>query len=349
MVLSVGTRVRLARSGDEGIVVEVLPDGMVQVRVFASDMTIPVFEEDLLRVEPVQPLQHHKAKIVPGKAPKVVKAPERPPSFGQYGILKSQGIQLAFDPIIDANTQHPDQFKIFLVNDMAHSFVFDLSYFKKGARHLKKDGKLESYSAMEFGNFFTDELNDSPEFEFEFRRITTEGLDGPLQRTLKLRAKQFFSKITTAPILNRPVHLIKLVEPENTTHAGEKEDLAAYTKRQTRPTLLPNDTYSPYEPVNLKESAEFIQELDLHLESLNPGGKKLSNADALKLQLQHFDKFIEKAVRLGAERVFVIHGVGKGRLREEIFTRVMKMPEIKSFKNEFHPRYGFGATEIILK
>ncbi|RQH21817.1 hypothetical protein D5R40_31195 [Okeania hirsuta] len=47
------------------------------------------------------------------------------------------------------------------------------------------------------------------------------------------------------------------------------------------------------------------------------------------------------------ERVFVIHGVGEGKLRNAIATRLIKYPEVVSFKNEFHPRYGFGATEII--
>jgi dsDNA-specific endonuclease/ATPase MutS2 len=47
------------------------------------------------------------------------------------------------------------------------------------------------------------------------------------------------------------------------------------------------------------------------------------------------------------DRIFVIHGVGEGKLRDVISTQLMQMTEVKSFKNEFHPRYGFGATEVI--
>jgi dsDNA-specific endonuclease/ATPase MutS2 len=43
----------------------------------------------------------------------------------------------------------------------------------------------------------------------------------------------------------------------------------------------------------------------------------------------------------------VIHGLGKGKLKNEIATRLINHPEVKTFKNEYHPKYGFGATEII--
>jgi len=39
--------------------------------------------------------------------------------------------------------------------------------------------------------------------------------------------------------------------------------------------------------------------------------------------------------------------IGKGRLRNEIASRLVQMPEVKTFKNEYHPNYGFGATEVI--
>ena len=75
--------------------------------------------------------------------------------------------------------------------------------------------------------------------------------------------------------------------------------------------------------------------------------KKRNNAEILRIQLTHFNQFLEKAIRLGVKSAFVIHGVGKGKLKNEIATRLMNHPQVKTFKNEFHPKYGFGATEII--
>jgi len=62
---------------------------------------------------------------------------------------------------------------------------------------------------------------------------------------------------------------------------------------------------------------------------------------------KHFDRFIDKAIRLGVPRVYVIHGIGKGKLKNMIASRLIQIPEVQTFKNEYHPRYGWGATEVI--
>ena len=44
--------------------------------------------------------------------------------------------------------------------------------------------------------------------------------------------------------------------------------------------------------------------------------------------------------------MIVIHGLGKGKLREEVMRLLREYKEVAHFKNEYHPKYGFGATEI---
>ena len=69
--------------------------------------------------------------------------------------------------------------------------------------------------------------------------------------------------------------------------------------------------------------------------------------EKLQLQLDHFEQYIDKAIRLGVPRIYVIHGIGKGKLKNMIASRLIQNPQIKTFKNEYHPRYGWGATEVI--
>ena len=61
----------------------------------------------------------------------------------------------------------------------------------------------------------------------------------------------------------------------------------------------------------------------------------------------HFQRFLDNAIKLGVPRVFVIHGVGEGKLREAIAARLAENPNVSKFKNEFHHKYGYGATEVI--
>jgi dsDNA-specific endonuclease/ATPase MutS2 len=69
----------------------------------------------------------------------------------------------------------------------------------------------------------------------------------------------------------------------------------------------------------------------------------------LHYQLNQFQHSFEKAISQGAEKFYAIHGVGTGRLKQEIHRLLRTYKEVKSFNNDYNPRYGFGATEIILK
>lgn len=93
--------------------------------------------------------------------------------------------------------------------------------------------------------------------------------------------------------------------------------------------------------------ASFVQEIDLHAEKLSSDAHKMNNAEILRLQIQHFDNYMRKAIQIGVDRVFIIHGLGKGRLRDSIASRLIRMPEVVTFRNEYHPKYGYGATEVV--
>jgi dsDNA-specific endonuclease/ATPase MutS2 len=84
----------------------------------------------------------------------------------------------------------------------------------------------------------------------------------------------------------------------------------------------------------------------LHIENLVKDHSKMSNGEIMKTQLNHFHGYLDEATRLGVQKVFVIHGIGKGKLRNEIATILMRNPDVKTFKNEYHPKYGTGATEV---
>ena len=88
-------------------------------------------------------------------------------------------------------------------------------------------------------------------------------------------------------------------------------------------------------------------ELDLHIERLTNRREKLNNSEMMRLQLSRFDQYMDEAIRLGVERVFIIHGLGTGRLKNAIASRLIALSEVKTFKNEYHPKYGWGATEVI--
>ena len=209
--------------------------------------------------------------------------------------------------------------------------------------------KLKSVSYQKLGEFLYDDLNESPEFEVECHWVTTEGLTTAEFKSLKIKPKTFFGNLRTAPFLNKPVHWYRLFEKPELVEEKSTEDLESYTKRHTKPVAKQSSTHRrAFHVPDTNELAAFNPEIDLHIEKLTDNWRKLTSGDIVKIQLSHFEAFIANAIRLGVERVFVIHGVGEGKLKDAIATRLMQNPDINTFKNEFHHRYGWGATEVIL-
>ena len=348
MLISVGTRVRLIHLRENGVVTALLHDeGMARVRLEDGE-EIPVFLEDLARPDalPANP-PSVKAKFVPGKKEKTEQPPERPPIESQYLILKSKGLQVAFDPLPEPDGQIR-QFNIYLLNDTRNDYLFTFELQLDGRVVQRENQKISRTSYVPVGQLHFDQLNDAPSVTVSCWRLTTSGTGPKIEKQLRIRPKQFFKQAKTAPLLNRKVHLFLLFKPDadQKTESNTAEDLRDYTRKNTKPKPEWQDirTRMPHE---VMEMAEFIPEIDLHIEQLGGNAKKMSNAEILRIQLFHFDQYMLKAIRLGVERVFIIHGIGKGKLRDAIASRLIQMPEVRTFRNEYHHRYGYGATEVI--
>lgn len=348
MLFAIGTKVRFLHTDDEGEVKALLEGGMVSVYLPKDDMEIPAWPSDLARLDEYSK-KPVKAKVVEGK--KAVEEPTPPPLSveSQYTVLKSLGIQLAFDPV-EHKGEIPEKYLLYLLNDTRYDLVFELELLLNYRGPQTWNGNLKSTSFMRLGEFPYDDLNEAPEFILTYQWATTEGLSSMQEKALKIKAKTFFGSMRTAPFLNKPVHWYRFVErPELNEPTQTDEDLASYTKRNAKPVSNFSNTgiRRSYHIPDTHELAAFVPEIDLHIEKLTDSWRKLPQTDILKVQLSHFDNFISKAIRLGVERVFVIHGVGEGKLKDAIATRLIQNPEVQSFKNEFHPRYGWGATEVV--
>jgi dsDNA-specific endonuclease/ATPase MutS2 len=88
--------------------------------------------------------------------------------------------------------------------------------------------------------------------------------------------------------------------------------------------------------------------IDLHADKLIDNPARLDAIQILDLQLKTFDKFLEEASAHGLKQLIVIHGVGTGKLKEEIHEILRYRKEVTSFINRLHPQFGYGATEIFL-
>ncbi len=117
------------------------------------------------------------------------------------------------------------------------------------------------------------------------------------------------------------------------------------TPREFDPELLREYMMGAANPgfTNKFEMREEV--VDLHLEKTTMGNK-IAPQDALFHQLDEFEKALDKAIAANKLEIRVVHGLGKGKLKEEIHKLLAKHPQVKTFSSEYSIRYGYGSTLI---
>lgn len=98
-----------------------------------------------------------------------------------------------------------------------------------------------------------------------------------------------------------------------------------------------------------KSAKEYLRtlekEVDLHIEELVENTNGLSNFEMLTIQLERFEKELDDALEKNMKKIIFIHGVGNGRLKQEIIG-VLKQTKGVSFQDASYKEYGFGATQV---
>jgi len=98
-----------------------------------------------------------------------------------------------------------------------------------------------------------------------------------------------------------------------------------------------------------KSKKEFLKslekEVDLHIEELIKDTQGMSNYEMLNIQLERFEKELDKAIESNVKKIVFIHGVGNGRLKQEIIALLKTTPGI-TFHDASYKEYGYGATQV---
>lgn len=92
---------------------------------------------------------------------------------------------------------------------------------------------------------------------------------------------------------------------------------------------------------------KFEDEIDLHIEQLTTDHRSLSNHEMLMMQMRHFERNLNYAILHSYVQIVFIHGVGSGRLKEEIRKALREYGH--RFEDGAHQRYGAGATVVLLR
>jgi hypothetical protein len=338
MKFQIGDKVTVLHSNEEAEVVEMINDKMVLVEVrgvkfpaYIDQLDFPYFKR--FTEKKMQPVQ--KQKLFVDQLPKdKSKRPDNPLDGCWLRILPVSDTDEFGDEVVES-------LKIYLVNHTEKDLHFKYKLSYSGKPDFSLTNELQASKDFYLHDIPFENLNDAPVFEFEFSLLRTEKSKvSHYESSLKLKAKQVFSRIDEIRKKGEASFAYKLFEqyPDKLPEQ-EKEDYVPLNKRE-------NKLYDAKQGRQHLEPPKY--EVDLHIEKLIPEWKHLTNFEILTIQLNTLEKYIDLAVAHHQHNLIVIHGVGTGKLKDEIHEILKSRRDVRSFINQYDPRYGYGATEIFL-
>ena len=346
MKFQVGDKVVIQHSNEEGEVVEIINDKMVLVDVrgvkfpaYTDQLDFPYFKR--FTEKKLFPPEKKEKKYI-DQLPAEKQAPGRKKERLAH---LAEGVWLTFLPVFDNDEFGDDvveSLKIHLVNntETAYHFSYHLSYF--GKKEFDLDNQALPYQDFYLHDIPFANLNDNPVFECEFSLVMPDKSKAEHYETsLKLKARQVFSRIEEIKKKGEATFSYQLFASYPFRLVEDAVDTRG---------LLSGSGFRMYEASRARQHLEPArQEVDLHIEKLTEKGDSLDSFEALSLQLQTFEKYFDLALAHHLPSMVVIHGLGTGRLRDEIHEILRTKRQVKSFVNRYDPRYGYGATEIFFQ
>lgn len=323
-------------SNDEGEVVDIINEKMVMVDVrgvkfpaYTDQLEFPYFK------------RFSEKKLFPEKKEKKF-IDEVPKEKKKISDRTVDGVWITFIPVMhndEFGDEIVDELKVHLVNrtNAIYKFTYTLNYFGKADFELRN--QIHAFEDFYLHDVDFDNLNDSPSFNFDFELTPSDKNKAEhYEASLRLKPKQLFARIEELKKKGEATFTYRLFD----IYPGRPYEEAGLDM-----SLLQKSGYKVYDASKAKQHLEPAKyEVDLHIEKLSPDSSSMSNFEMLTLQLKTFEKYLDLAIAHHQKEMIAIHGVGSGKLRDEIHEVLRLRKEVKFFVNKYHPKYGYGATEI---
>lgn len=333
MHFDIGDPVLLVHSGEEGVVVAILDEDMVSVRVHGTVIPVATAQLDYPYFKRFTERRAAASAGTPhGQKVPVDKTGEDP--------RVETGVFLSFLPEYEHAGEEAlvRTLKIHLLNETAADYRFRYRLLLRGSLELEVENRLFPFRHFYLQDLPFESLNDRPRFELQFS--LTEPAKGKREVfpvVFKPKARQIIGQLHELRESGKATfsELLFPAYPD----AGEEVSWDTVIPSPSPRFVSPAGGGLP-PPRN---------EVDLHIEKLVDHPRGLSPSDMLGIQLTALQKELELAIAHRQPSLVVIHGLGKGVLRQEVHEILRHVPEVKSFINQYHARYGYGATEIFFE
>lgn len=343
MNFKIGDKVRFLNEKGEGIVSKLINKTTIGITI-EDGFELPFLISDLVFIhdETKAPL---KEKSVPIPKTVVTEASSK----NNAEDKKEEGIYIAFSPEKLNDISHSD-FNVWLINHTSYNILFSYSILQNGNYITIESGELTAFGSMLVETIDRKVVDDYSIFKIDALFYNEEEHEHqlPISEVIKLKPIKLYKD--NAFVDNGFISEKALVINVSRLNDFEEEEYQPSPKADLSKILFQKQNYSDApkrsKPHSTNNPANEI-EIDLHIEELLDNYAGMSNAEIIQIQLKHFQKTLDKAINGHYRKLVVIHGVGNGRLKQEVRAILSSHSNLRFYDGSYS-KYGFGATEIII-
>jgi hypothetical protein len=322
--MNVGDKVRMLRGKEEGIVTKIIDQKLIEIEI-EDGFQIPVLKTEVVPVAREE-ANYFKREI---PQPQQVVAPTPAKKRGPT----QEGHFVAFKPLNDRVVS------VHLINNTEDIILYSILEESDGMYRSVLSGHLKARQAHKFTETDMHQFDQWP--VWHIRILLHPGqpvseMPAPIHQRLHPKASSFFRSLRETPVLNSKSYLIPL---------GAASKMAVATAEELQNKLDDKREEAPKAAMPQRTPAE----VDLHLDKLVDDPKQVAEKDILPLQLETFERALDRAMASGMDEITFVHGVGNGTLRKEIHRRLGNLNTIAWFKDAQKEKWGYGATLVRLK
>ena len=357
MAIQLNDRVKFLDEEGGGVVTKIIDHAMVEVTT-TDGFSIPYLVKNLVKPQE----DSHSAKMFSGNMPEVNQAyiqaekTETLSSFSQETPLlsnrhitdKKEGAAfLSFVPREQYRLVF-GELDVFLVNATTQTCWFAIYQRTDNDFSLVFEGKVKAYHKWHIKEIKREELNQWEKMVIQMVVLEKNSpiLRGPVDMNLNIRGNRFFNEksyikndyMPDKAILFELARLNAIPILHELDKVDEKGQEVKVERKQAQQ----------------KENKEILKHktgngkavVDMHIWKLTDDELSLSAHEKLLLQMDYFRKCLASAQEHHFQQVVFIHGVGTGRLKEEV-QEYLDENEIKH-KPAPMAEYGLGALIVEL-
>ncbi|MCH8903052.1 MAG: Smr/MutS family protein [Bacteroidetes bacterium] len=285
-------------------------------------------------------------------------------------------LYLGFEPLFDSD-EKIESFRVHLINNTIFNPRVRCTVFRNNEELLSVEENLARQGQLDLIEISFLELDQQMKIDIDIIILYAQPLDEitrlrmgsqvskeqefyksslDFSRTVKITPKLLNNKLQFNAILDSQCYakiiideptvlqkIEKLIAPQD---VSTKDDFISSLSELS--TKIQEKSTGDNKPTLDKGTPGLPFIVDLHGDRLIDNIDQLTSTQILDIQLSHAQKCLDSAINQNYSEIVFIHGIGTGKLREELFELFTARKGIAKYDNSYDKRFGFGATVVTL-